>query len=269
MAFINPDQIKASFANLATNSTQGKTHSERTSVIFYFLAFDATCKRVGTHTLDFNHETLAGKANRAIMETEFERLSLVARQSKETFQITELGKVTLQRKSPATRISSNFFTVPLKKASNQNVIYSYPKRPSTPVLNLGKTNKCTNWGITYHPEWTKNLSKLFSEAKGFTYFTDLAICIFRDTEIGEGNITMELTRKIGERFSLELTGYWAERIKKEKLLWRPISERCSTDYHTNALMEIALATVNPYEAMTKKQLIQKILELESELQSFS
>lgn len=269
MAFIHAGQIRASFANLATNKAQGKTHRERTSVILYFLAFDATCKRLGLKSLDFNYGKTAGKTSRDYMETEFARLSLVAHHESGTFQITELGKVTLERKSPETRISSNFFTVPLKKASTQNKVYSYPKRPSTPVLNLGRTSEDTNWGITYHPDWRENLPKLFSEAKGSTYFSDLAVCVFRDSEIEMGSVCDGLGLLIADRFSVELAEFWTERIRKERLLWRPSSAGFFADSHTNALHQLAVESVNPYEVLTKKQLIEKILVLEGEVRRLS
>jgi hypothetical protein len=269
MAFIHPDQVQSSFASLASTKTQGKTHSERTSVILYFLAFDATCKRVGSSSLDFDYDKSEGINNRTYMETEFARLCLVDSHEGGTFQISELGKVSLERKSPTTRISSNFFTVPLKKASTQKDISSYPKRPPAPVLNLGKTSELTNWGITYHPSWKVSLPKLFSEVKGSTYFTDLAICVFRDSEIEKGDIREGLELLIAERFSKEVVDYWIDKIRKEKLFWRPTSPNLFSDCYRNALLNMALASANPYEVFTKKQLIERILVLESEVERFN
>lgn len=268
MAYINPSQIRTSFAKLATRTVQGKTHSERTSVILYFLAFDATCKRIGSNSLDFDYGKREGKTNRCSMETEFSRLSLVAYHQNGAFQITEFGKINLERKLPETRISSNFFTVPLKKASTQNTICSYPKRPSTPVLNMGRTNTTTSWGITYHPNWRNNLPKLFSKATGSTHFTDLAICVFRDSQMTNGDIHRDLEILISERFSSELADFWNQRIQKERLLWQPNSTEIFVDCHTNTLHELALQSVNPYELLSKNQLIEKILELEKQIQTF-
>jgi hypothetical protein len=134
-------------------------------------------------------------------------------------------------KTPEKRISSNFLTVQVKAATEQSEPFFYPKRPA-PLVKLGLAATGMKWGIDYHEEWVKNLPCLLSEIKDCTPFTDLAFFIFRDTELKKesGNYIEVLSEFLKERFTKEVSTFLIERIEKEKLLARHITEPYS-DLH--------------------------------------
>src|SRR5690606_35170148 len=149
----------------------------------YFLAFDAVCKKVDNTLLDLNPDKPNGKNNRKAIELEFTKLVLLDRSHGQIRQVSELGKVDCKSKDPEKRISSNFLTVPLKRASGQAGNFYYPQRPSTPLFKMGPAATGLKWGLKYYEDWMDNLPKLLSEIKDSTPFTDLAIFVFRDASI--------------------------------------------------------------------------------------
>ena len=68
--YLNKKLVETSFRRLAS-STTGKRPSERTSALLYFLAFDATVKKMGCCPLDLNPATTSGKNNRDAITVEF------------------------------------------------------------------------------------------------------------------------------------------------------------------------------------------------------
>lgn len=69
--------------------------------------------------LDLNPDSLEGKDNRKQVEVEYTKTDLLEKTRDDFKQVTELGKIDVGGTTPEKRISSNFFTVPLKKASGQ------------------------------------------------------------------------------------------------------------------------------------------------------
>ena len=127
--------------------------------------------------------------------------------------------------SPEKRISSNFYTVPLKRASEQTEPFHYPKRPA-PLMSLGKAATGVKWGISRHKQWAQNLPGFFSEITGSTYFTDLAVFVFRDSRIPDEHAQSgieALAFLLKERFSPELSAFWIDKMKKEQILTRHLS----------------------------------------------
>lgn len=131
--FFSAGQVSKSFSRLKgrkrTDGKTTKTHLEKTSALMCFLAFDATCKITQSEKLDLNPTSDHGKKIRGLIAAEFSKLVLLTGESDNKLQFIELGKVVQQNKSPEVRFSSNFLTVPLKKASEQAAPYSYPNRP--------------------------------------------------------------------------------------------------------------------------------------------
>jgi len=230
--YFSSEQVMISFRRLSSRKSKGKTPMERTSSLMYFLAFDAAIKKkTGKPHLDLNPETNDGKDNRKLIELEFTRLVLLERNKDEIIQVAELGKITNEGRAPEKRISSNFLTVPLKKASEQTKPYYYPNRPAAPLIKMGKAATGSNWGMERHEKWSENLPKLFSEIKEPTVFTDLAIFVMRDSSLSKNhdNCLEALSKVLFERFTNELSSYWIEKIKKEKVLakhtMKPFSDR--------------------------------------------
>jgi len=224
--YFSSEQVLRSFERLASRKSNGKTPLERTSALMYFFAFDATLRKTGKTLLDLNPKTNDGKENRKSIELEFARLVLLEKTSDFIMQVAELGKATTGGKSPEKRISSNFLTVPLKKASEQSKAYTYPNRPSAPLIKMGLTATGCNWGMTKYESWSDNLPKLLTEIKEPTVFTDLAIFIMRDNVLNvssQDSYMDALAPLIKQRFTEDLCTFWVERIKKEHVFAKHIN----------------------------------------------
>jgi hypothetical protein len=235
--YFSSDQVLSSFKRLASRKLEGKTWLERTSSLMYFLAFDAVTKKMGQQRLDFDPERKEGKENRRLIELEFLKLVLVDNRHGRISQVCELGKISKVSQAPEKRLSSNFLTVPLKKASQQAEPYHYPKRPSTPLIKMGQRATGVNWGMERHENWRENLPKFFSEVRTSTVFTDLAIFVMRDTEFRQpqtSNYVDVLSELLKERYSTELSIFWIEKIKKDDFMVKHITNPFS-DTHESFL----------------------------------
>lgn len=223
--YFSSHQTLACFERLASSKTEGKTALERTSGLMYFLAFEAASKNAGELLLDLNPDKIAGIHSRKAIELEFTKLVLVRNSNGIPYQVYELGKVAKGGTTPEKRISSNFFTVPLKKASEQLAPYHYPKRP-VPLMNLGQAATGVKWGISRHANWEANLPRFFSEITGSTFFTDLAVFVARDTPIPDPqakNCVDALAASLEKKFPTDLFEFWMDRIRKEQVLTRHLA----------------------------------------------
>jgi hypothetical protein len=185
----------------------------------YFLAFDATSKGKLKIPLDFNPKKKDGLNNRQKMEIEFVRLvQLKNGRDGKLRQVVNLGQINKLGASPEKRISSNFFTTPLKKASQSAAKCLYPTRPA-PVLIMGNLEAGLNWGIDYCTEWSQNLPKLLKQTKSNSPFTDLAVFVLRDTEfrLVDSDYIGSISEKLTSRFSTRLSEYWVKKIAAEKI----------------------------------------------------
>lgn len=208
------EQVKSSFIRLRQNIVEGKSGVERTSALMYFLAYDAVGGDQAPITLDPN--TAAGRANRDELTREYCRLVTVrVIGPREIWSITDLGLVTRNGNTPAKRISSNFLTVPLKKASHRSSVVAYPNRPR-PLLNLGNGLGVGGWGIAPHPAWKTNLPVFLSERITKWPFTDLAIFVLRDSDFTRRTSLQETIESLlSDRFSIPLSSFWIEQIGRE------------------------------------------------------
>lgn len=214
--FLSPNLISQCFGRLSGREPGGKKHLERTSALLYFLAFDAACKHFEIDFLDFTPETLQGRNHRKQFELEFSRLAVVERTPEILKQVTELGRISLNGTSPEQRISSNFFSVPVKKASTREDAYLYPNRPKAPVLSMGRASTKIPWGIKRYEYWQSNFPKLLSEIKYPTPNIDLALFIIRDVPIRKESkdiftIVMEALRS---KFTAKLCEYFSDRFER-------------------------------------------------------
>ncbi len=268
--YFSEEQVSVSFKRLASrkqaNEKKTKTHLERTSILMCFLAFDAICKRANRDRLDMNPDKPDGKANREAVALEFAKLVLLDHILEKISQVLELGKISFGGKHPAGRLSSNFFTVPLKKATDQTGVFVYPKRPA-PMLRLGQAATGLMWGMEYHQDWKSSLPKLLSEVKNSTPFTDLAIFVMRDTELTGGDYVQALSNAISARFSNQLAIFWVEKIKKEKLLASHILANPFSSMHQAFARSAQIASENRFDAVTREQLIEYVSHLEGILKS--
>jgi len=263
--FLNCDLVSVAFKRLSSRKREGKTHLERTSALMYFLAVDATCKELGTSSLDMNPDSLDGKNNRKQVELEFTKLVLVKSSADSVLQVIELGQIEFGGTSPEKRISSNFFTVPLKKASGQKDPYFYPRRPKAPLLKMGPTSTGMKWGIQYHEGWQSNFPLLLTEIRDATPHLDLAIFLLRDQSIDDStpDVITALRAGLEKRFTNGVADYFIQKITQETLFARHIDNPFSDHYAQFAeTYENESATSSSYEKMKKTELVDRILELE-------
>lgn len=267
--YLNPELVCKAFERLLSTSNTGKVHMERSSVLMYFLAVDAACKHFGTTCLDLNPNSLEGKNCRKQVELEFTKLVLVDHSRNVIKQVTELGKIDGAATSPEKRISSNFFTVPLKKATTESEPFYYPRRPAAPVLKMGAAATGNKWGVCHHEMWGVNLLVFLSEIKSPTPFLDLAIFVFRDCEfdVSVAELVPAITEQIKERYTRKLSDFWADKIQKQMILARHLDGAPFTVHHSS-FVDSYNQTATPaklYDRMTKSELIARIYELETML----
>lgn len=219
---LHPKLIDFSFARLRPICSEGKKSLERTSGLFYFLAFDACSKLKGQDLLDFDPNNDIGKNNRDAITVEFVKLSQLSKSTTgEIRHVSELGSVKIGGKDPAKRISSNFLTIPLKKASMSQEPDGYPKRPSAPLVNMGPVATGRKWGIQKHLGWQQNLPLFMTDLKTNTPFVDLAIFVCRNELFPAlpDNLIAALSSVLGKKFSKDLAEWWNLRIRSERRLF--------------------------------------------------
>lgn len=177
-------------------------------------------------------------------------------------QVTELGKIDTSGKDPEKRISSNFLTVPLKKASEQARPYYYPKRPAN-LMKLGQAATGIKWGVGYHDDWRGNLPKFTADFKGATAFTDLAVFVFRDAALEQGSedYVEVLSFAIANRYTAELSNFWIRRIEKEKVMVHHINTPFSQEHSPFAKFPRP-PVPHRFEDMKRDGLIEYIFYLE-------
>lgn len=223
--YFHDDLLTSSFVGLNSRTGKGKRPMERTSALFYFLSFDATVKKCGASPIDLDPHSQDGEKHRDWMQFEFERLvQLHDSVTGKPRQVTTLGEISVGGEAPARRLSSNFLTVPLKKASQSVEQYVYPRRPA-PLISLGLALTGLTWGATHHPNWRSNLPALLSDFKSSSPFTDLAIFVFRDASFGEhaGELKAVLADCLRLRFSRDLADFWIDKVASERVFFkRPI-----------------------------------------------
>jgi hypothetical protein len=232
-AHFHPSLVKRSFNRLAPICAEGKKTGERTSAIFYFLACDAAMKSLGTDTLNLDPDSDLGKRNRDAVTVEFARLVMLKKDSSgEIRHVTAFGSVEIGGTDPEKRISSNFLTVPLKKASLARDPDGYPKRPA-PLLSMGPAATGSKWGVKKHPDWQANLPTFLTELKSNTPFTDMAILVCRNHNFPQRPIAVRdgLKSAVSSRFTKPLADWLMRRISMESRLAKCQCPGFSNEYH--------------------------------------
>ncbi len=268
--FLSPELISKCFDRLSAREPGGKKHLERTSALLYFLAFDAACKHLDTKILDLTPGTLTGVKHRRQFEIEFIRLSLLSETPKSLRKVIELGKVELDGAHPKQRISSNFFSVQVKNASNLDDVCLYPNRPPAPVFSMGKVSTGIPWGITRYEQWNSNFQTLLSEVMQSTPNIDLAIFAIRDIPVAQDSkdIFSAINSSLKSKFTVDLCNHFSDKIKREKMfadhIEKPFSDQYKPfmDVHGNGLTDEKI-----YNSMKKEELIQRIIQLENIIKS--
>jgi hypothetical protein len=266
--YLSQDFVCKSFERLSSRNKTGKTHMERTSALMYFLSVDAAFKHLSVSILDLNPDSLDGKNNRKQVELEFTKLVLVGNSHGSIKQVIELGEIEDASTHPEKRISSNFLTVPLKRASDQTTPFYYPSRPKSPLFKMGHAATGQKWGVSFHENWKANFLVILTTIKGSTPLFDLAVFVCRDSEFNDGtaDIFSALEAQLKKKFTQRLADFWIQRIAKEKAMPRDVEIAFSDRYAPFAsAYKLASAPVKKYTQMTKLELITRIHQLESML----
>ena len=268
--YLSQEFVCESFERLSSRNKTGKTHMERTSALMYFLSIDAAFKYFDVSILDLNPDTLDGRNSRKQVELEFTRLVLVGNSHEGIRQVTELGKIEDAGSHPEKRISSNFLTVPLKKASNQTTPFYYPNRPKHPLFKMGLAATGKKWGVSLHDNWMSNFLAILTTIKGSTPLLDLAVFVCRDCVIDDGttDIFTALKEQLKKRVTIKLAEFWIQRIEKERIISRRIQSPFADEHapFVNVYKQ-AHTTVKKYSQMNKSELIARIHLLELMLQT--
>jgi hypothetical protein len=260
--------IQTSFKRLSSRAENGgKKALERTSALMYFLAFDAAMRKVGKYHLDLDPETANGKNDRTLVQSEFIKLVLLKPdEDSRTRQICELGKIQTGVQEPEKRISSNFFTVPLKKASELSKANSYPRRPG-PVLKMGRLSANMKWGVKHHEQWEENFPKLLSEVKSNTPIFDLVVFILRNDNLPQHTDELReiIFKAASTRFSDTLVAFWLKQIDAEKVFIKHALEPFQAEYRDALSISSEGSTTEKFQnlrALNKDDLIKRISYLE-------
>jgi hypothetical protein len=264
--FLNPYLVMESFERLASKSDGGKAHLERTSAILYFLAFDAACRSMQKNELDLDPDSFDGKNNRKRLELEFTKLVLLASEHGHPIQFLEFGKIDNSNISPEKRISANFLTVPLKKATTQSQPFNYPNRPRAPLLKLGTVATKKKWGMERHEDYEKNLFVVLSTARSSIPAFDLAVLIFRDSAFSstQQDIYSGLNDQLEKKFTPGVAALFKKRIEKEKILLRS-KHSAFVDHYNNFIKAKKKKAISDdrFLNLSREDLIAKIHELEA------
>jgi hypothetical protein len=224
---LHPNLIVRSFERLRPIVPEGKKTGERTSALFYFLAADACLKELGLDLLNLDPENHKGEVNRDKITLQFAKLSLLSNTAAgEIRHVSELGSVEVGGTDPVKRISSNFLTVSLKKATLSREPDYYPKRPTAPLLSMGGAATGQKWGIKKHESWDTNLPRFLTELRTNTPFTDLAVFVSRNERYDQCPDTLEeaLIFALEAKFTKTLAAWWVGRIELESKLFQPPKE---------------------------------------------
>ncbi len=215
--YIADDALRASFDRLLSSDPKAKKGLERTSALMYFLAFDALVSRVlasKTDVVDMNPSSANGQYNRNQFVAQY--LNLVVISQSPAAHIHKLGSVTTEGARPDKRISANFLTTPLKRASQAAEPNEYPKRPS-PLLVLGVAEGGSRWGVMRHTDWKANLASFLADSNSKTPFTDLAVVLSRRHKMPAKTHLdhTDLTNALKALFSDDLSDVWQKHLRIE------------------------------------------------------
>lgn len=262
--FLSDSTIENSFEKLQQRVKGGKKGLECTSALMYFLAFDAIIKsRNVKPPIDFDPDSRDGKLFRQLITVYFAKFVRIRKSADSgDLQITNLGIVDKNGTPPEKRISSNFLTVPLKKAAQAKNALGYPQRPA-PLLYLGKVGDSFNWGIDYHTGWKIVFMKFIDGRKTRTPFVDLAIIILRDDDLkgSQGNVLDAIYKGLKEKFTTPLAEYWISHIQWEnKTTYFPKIEL--QDQKSKVLESVAWQMTEKKKTEQEISLLKRIVYLE-------
>ena len=268
--YLAPALVSKSFERLREIVPEPKAGQEVTSAIFYLLSFERAREALGCGTtLSLDPCTLDGRRVRTLMRDEFSKLSVLCSHPVPGIFVNapDLGAYACERKSPDKRIGSNFFTVPLKKASQSASPIDYPNRKHGPLLVLGPLRADSKWCIKRHPEWLNTLRQMLAERSTRTPFTDLAVFIFRNSKCSyTSDLPEALCELVRSHFCKDFADEVCDQILSERQRLAFKEEPFSKTF-ANCFRHLADASINGSEENDPRALKARINYLEQLLVS--
>ncbi len=263
--YLSPALVLQSFERLREIVPEPKAGQEVTSAIFYLLSFERARHERGCESvLCLDPTTPEGARVRMLMRDEFSKLSVLCEHPMPGVFVNapDLGSHACERKSPDKRIGSNFFTVPLKKASQGAAPLDYPNRKHGPLLVLGPLRADSNWCIRRHPDWLETLRQMLAERNSRTPFTDLAIFMFRTTKCPYSS---DLSESLGELVRSQFCPDFAEDFCSQLMSERQrlsVKDEPFTEAFSNCFKDLVRASVTYSEQADVRSLKKRIAYLE-------
>jgi len=272
--YLNEELVKNAFDNLRAKG-DGKLNHERSTAIFVALSFNAISHKTNEQVLDLSPDSDLGKYHRDLFKAQYEELVAIesGKQQKKYKQIWEFGVVKESSKSPSVKLSSNFLTTRLKKASTMMTALEYPGRPKgVPLLLLGEEGSGVSYKAKHTKNWFQNIPTVLRHAPTKTPLIDLALLVFRDVELTDAKTPKDnLQTMIATRFTQDFSEWWIERLEKE-LIFRT-DRKCleKRSYRKQKTITFDVEVIPDSERLRKKsrkELVDIILRLQKEIRNF-
>ena len=212
--FLTNHTINNAFGTLKEQEEKAKAGKERTSGLFFFLAFDMLQRlRNGEESVSMSPKS----GTRKQMAQCYAELVAIPVDGAE-WMVMNLGEIDYtETRTPDKKIGGDFFTTPLKHASERLNGMDYPRRPPGKLLRLGEEVNGEKWGVRKHPEWRNTLPRFLTDRCSAFPWTALAIFILRDHEWpdhAEGSIS-DFVSALRGQFTENLCDFWEGRMHDE------------------------------------------------------
>ncbi len=140
--------------------SEGKTGMERTSILATFLAFDRLERDLSAASIDLSDGTIA----RNLIKNYYHDCLTMGELHGTPYEVVDFGWIQeAGTRQLASRLSSNFLTTGLKRASELANPSDWPRRPKAPLLQLGLPLEGKRWGVAKHPDWMTNLETVYGD----------------------------------------------------------------------------------------------------------
>jgi hypothetical protein len=163
MRFLDTASFLAAWGGLRSIEP-GKTNLERLNSLSYWMAIDRVLRIQNESQLDLNPRSLEGEVNRNLLRIEFASISELCRHAGASVVWKIPGVSAEVVVDAAKRISSNFLTTPVKRASASGPS-KWPRRPQGKALvELGLGADC--WTLASSENAVCNIPAYLSHCRG-------------------------------------------------------------------------------------------------------
>lgn len=262
--YLNHELVRKAFERLKPRVGQGKgkSHLERTSCLSIALAVAAVMKRFHVSVVRLGTDSPEGTHQRNACSAEFSTL-LSATGGKQT--VSELGTVSIHKKTPRERINSNFFSKYVVDCAKYNKCMEYPTRPA-PLLYLGPAATGELHGAKLHKNWQAGMCEHLTAFVSQTPFTDLAIFCLRWMNVEpKETLVATLSMMLYQKYPEVIAEFWTTKIKQEQVFFGDAGVSFMEDSYVESLSISSGFTQRYLELMSlkKEDLVKMILGYES------